>query len=66
MPRTSKARPVQRDESDRQIDAAGEREIGRGFAEDAGESKTVAKEASGQHNSRVGRMAIDDEMLIWR
>jgi hypothetical protein len=42
-----KARPIQREESDREFRAAGEGEIGQGFAEHAGEFKAVAGEAGG-------------------
>ncbi len=44
---SSKARPIQRKESDRQVRAADESEVGQGCAEDARELKTVSGEAGG-------------------
>jgi hypothetical protein len=43
----SKARPIQRKESDREFRAAVQGEISEGFAEDARELETVAGEAGG-------------------
>lgn len=49
---------------DRQVAGALRGEVGEGLADDAGELEAVAREAAGDDNAVVVRVAIEDEVAV--